>query len=210
MDFDDLKRFERINVVGTSGSGKSTFACELAEVLDLPCYEMDRLFWKPDWEETPDEEFFPKVRDVTSQDRWVLDGNYTRTTPVKWQRVQVVIWLDLPFLQTVFRVTKRAFHRSLTRTEIWPGTGNRETLAKAFFSKDSIIWWAITSHRRGRARYGAAMDSPEYAHIHFLRLKSAERIASCLDALRCVAGEPHGPASAAESIAEGVSSPSAP
>lgn len=193
MDFNNLRRFERINVVGTSGSGKSTFAREMAGLLDLPYYEMDRLFWKPDWEESPDDEFFPVVNEVTSQDRWVLDGNYARTTPVKWRRAQVVIWLDLPFAQTVYRVARRAVHRSVSRTEIWPGTGNRETLTKAFFSKDSIILWAITSHRRGRKRYRAAMNSPDYAHIHFLRLKSADRIASCLDTLRRDADLSHGP-----------------
>ncbi|MCH7726505.1 MAG: (d)CMP kinase, partial [Planctomycetes bacterium] len=40
MDVKQLSRFERINVVGTSGSGKSTFARELAEVLNLPCFEL--------------------------------------------------------------------------------------------------------------------------------------------------------------------------
>jgi shikimate kinase len=40
MDFKQISRFERINVIGTSGSGKTTFARELAELLNLPCYEM--------------------------------------------------------------------------------------------------------------------------------------------------------------------------
>ena len=95
MDFDRLCRCQRINVVGTSGSGKSTFARQLSEALNLPCYEMDRLFWKPDWQSSPDDEMFQKVRDVTSQLSWVLDGNYTRTIPIKWQNVQLVIWLDM-------------------------------------------------------------------------------------------------------------------
>src|SRR5215510_10069151 len=79
VDFEGISRFERINVVGTSGSGKSTFARELAELLNLPCYEMDQLFWKSDWHESSDNELFRKVHEVTSRSRWVLDGNYTRT-----------------------------------------------------------------------------------------------------------------------------------
>jgi adenylate kinase family enzyme len=118
---------------------------------------MDQLFWKPGWQESSDDELFRKVREVTAQPRWVLDGNYTRTTPDKWKHVQLVIWLDLPFARTVFRVTKRAIHRSLTQRELWPGTGNRESLTKAFLSKDSVIWWAITTHRRNRQKYSAVM-----------------------------------------------------
>ena len=57
MDFEQLSRIERINVVGTSGSGKSTFARELAELLKLLYYEMDQLFWKLDWQESSDDEF---------------------------------------------------------------------------------------------------------------------------------------------------------
>src|SRR3954470_8485515 len=97
MDLEQISRFQRINVVGTSGSGKTTFARELAELLDLPCYEMDQLFWKSDWQESSNDEFFQKVQEVTSRQKWILDGNYTRTTAIKWKQVQLVIWLDPSF-----------------------------------------------------------------------------------------------------------------
>jgi adenylate kinase family enzyme len=164
--------WQRINVVGTSGSGKTTFARQLARALDLPYYEMDRLFWKPSWQESSDGEFFGKLEQVTSGPLWVLDGNYTRTLPIKWKRVQLVIWLDPSFVQTVFRVTTRTIRRALTREELWPGTGNRESLAEAFFSRKSIIWWAISTHERNRKKYSALMIAPEHSHITFVRLKS--------------------------------------
>jgi adenylate kinase family enzyme len=163
---------ERINVVGTSGSGKSAFARRLARLLELPYYEMDALFWKPGWQQASDEELFRKVEEVCSQPRWVLDGNYTRTLPIKWKRVQLVIWLDPPFLPTVLRVTARTIRRALTREELWPETGNRESLAEAFFSRKSIIWWAISTHAKNRRKYAALMAAPEHSHIKFLRLRS--------------------------------------
>jgi len=193
VDFEQISRFERINVVGTSGSGKSTFARELAELLNLPCYEMDQLFWKSDWQESSDDELFRKVHDVTSRPRWVLDGNYNRTNPVKWEQVQLVIWLVPSFLRTVLRVTKRTIYRSLTQEEIWPGTGNRESLRKSFFSKDSIIWWAITTYRNNRKKYSSIMSSPAYSHISFIRLSSQTGVASFLEGLRKVAEQSHAP-----------------
>ncbi|MDW1988695.1 AAA family ATPase, partial [Vibrio sp. 811] len=36
---------KRINVIGSSGSGKSTFAKALAQKLDVTHIEMDKLFW---------------------------------------------------------------------------------------------------------------------------------------------------------------------
>ncbi len=47
-----------INVVGTSGSGKSTLARRTAHRLGLPWIELDRLYWRPNWQGTPDEAFF--------------------------------------------------------------------------------------------------------------------------------------------------------
>src|SRR5215510_4354000 len=193
MHFEQIRHFRRINVVGASGSGKSTFAREVAEVLNLPCYEMDQLFWKSGWQESSDDELFQKVFEVTSRSRWVLDGNYTRTIPVKWKKVQAVIWLDPSLLRTVLQVIKRTIHRSLTQEEIWRGTGNRESLKKTFLSKDSIILWAITSHRNSRKNYGSTIASPSYSHIPFIRLNSRRQVVSFLEGLRQVVQQSHAP-----------------
>jgi adenylate kinase family enzyme len=209
VDFEKISRFERINVVGTSGSGKTTFARKLTELLNLPCYEMDQLFWKSEWQESSEDELFRKVREVTCQPRWVLDGNYTRTIPVKWKQVQLVIWLDPSFVRTVLRVTKRTIYRSLTQQEIWPGTGNRESLRKAFLSKESIIWWAMSTYRNNRKKYSSIVSSPAYSHISFIRLNSQMGVASFLEGLRGVAEQSQAPEPAAGPISNRESSPPA-
>jgi adenylate kinase family enzyme len=170
--FETGAALERINVVGTSGSGKTIFARELARLLDLPYYEMDALFWKPGWQQASDEELFGKVEEVCAQPRWVLDGNYTRTLPIKWNRVQLVVWLDAPFVPTVWRVVARTVRRAFTREELWPGTGNRESIAEAFLTRKSIIWWALATHAKNRRKYCALMAAPEHSHITCLRLRS--------------------------------------
>ncbi|MCH2179339.1 MAG: hypothetical protein MK106_11100 [Mariniblastus sp.] len=172
IDLDRLSQIKRVNVIGTSGSGKSTFSQALAELLELPYIEMDRLYWGPQWAETADEIFFPKVEAVTEQANWVLDGNYSQTTSIKWRQVQLVVWLDLSFYRTLCRVTGRCVKRSLKKTEIWPETGNRETLGKAFLSRESVILWAITSYWRNRRRYARVINAREYASIWFVRLRS--------------------------------------
>src|SRR5207248_11242782 len=71
-------RVKRVNVKGTSGSGKSTFASELARRLDLPYVELDALHHGPNWSEPTDEEFRSRVREAmaSAPDGWVIDGNY--------------------------------------------------------------------------------------------------------------------------------------
>ena len=70
----------KVNVIGTSGSGKSTFSTALACAQNIPCVEMDRLHWKPNWTESSDDEFFSTLEQALCGDSWVLDGNYNRTT----------------------------------------------------------------------------------------------------------------------------------
>ena len=108
---------KKINIVGTSGCGKSPFGRNLADVLSVEYIEMDALFWGKDWAWLSDEEFFPKLATALEKDAWVLDGNYTRTTPIKWGNVDTVIWLDFSFCRTMFQALKRAVLRSITKKE---------------------------------------------------------------------------------------------
>ncbi len=57
----------KINVVGTSGSGKSTLARQLAERLGVPYIEMDRLYWRPEWQGTPDDAFLARLEQMLAE-----------------------------------------------------------------------------------------------------------------------------------------------
>lgn len=176
----------RINVIGTSGSGKSTFARRMADQLRLPCVEMDALFWGPNWRQPSDAEFFTCLQAAVNEPAWVLDGNYTRTIPIKWARVQLVIWLDYPFHTTVWQAIKRAVKRAWSKEELWPGTGNRESFLKTFFSRESIIWWTLTTHGKVRAKYEGMLVDPQYVGVRFVRLRSHAEAAAFLDQWKCL------------------------
>jgi adenylate kinase family enzyme len=170
----------RINIVGTTGSGKSTFSKELAAVLNIPYVQIDQVYWGPDWYEPSDEEFFPKLKAALDKDSWVLDGNYQRTQPIKWKNVQAVIWLDYSFPIVFYRAVKRAITRSLTKEELWEGTGNRESFRRSFFSRDSILLWTLRTYWKNRKRYMRDMQDSRYAHIQFIRLASPAEAAEFL------------------------------
>jgi adenylate kinase family enzyme len=163
--------YERINVVGVSGSGKSTFSRQLAAALDARYIEMDALFWKPEWTESTDPEFFARLERELTRERWVLDGNYDRTVPIKWRRATLVVWLDYGLPLALWRVVWRTVRRSLVREELWPGTNNRESFGK-MFSRGSIVLWTLNAHARQRRRYATVMEVGEWPHLRFVRLRS--------------------------------------
>ncbi|MEM6767642.1 MAG: AAA family ATPase [Bacteroidota bacterium] len=164
---------KNINVIGTSGSGKSTFARKLAEELGYPYIELDALFWGPNWTEPSDEVLFDKLENALEQDYWVLDGNYSRTNHIKWPRTDTIIWIDFSFWRTLWQAVSRAISRVIDQKELWPGTNNRESL-RMLFSHDSIVLWTLRTYCKNVRRYSQLPDNPQYAHIQFHRLRSPE------------------------------------
>lgn len=162
----------KINVIGTSGSGKSTVARAVARQLSLPCIEMDALFWQKNWGESSDEQLFARLEQALQQPGWVLDGNYNRSQAIKWREVQMIIWVDYSFSRTLYQAIKRAISRSWHQHELWPETNCRESFRKSFFSRDSIILWTLKTWRLNRRRYQALLSDSRYQHIRFVRLTS--------------------------------------
>jgi len=178
----------KINLIGTSGSGKSTLARRLAAELHLPYIEMDTLYWRPAWQGTPDEELFAKLENVLSATPgWVLDGNYNRTRPVKWRDVDLIIWVDYGFMRTLRQAVVRAAKRAWSQQELWPGTGNRESFRRSFFSRESVLLWTIKTWRSNRARYEADMANPQFSHIRFVRITRRQQADDLIAELRALA-----------------------
>ena len=173
MDYTKKFRYKRINIVGTSSSGKTTFSKSLSAVLGIDYIEMDAIFWGPNWYWPSDEEFFSDLKEVLKEkDAWILDGNYIRTIPIKWEKVELVIWLDYSFIRTLLQALQRTIKRSFTKEELWVGTGNRDSFIKSFFSKDSIILWTIKTHKKVSCKYEKFMNDENYSGLKFLRLRS--------------------------------------
>lgn len=124
----------KINVIGCSGSGKSTFARQLASLYAVPYIEMDALHWQKNWQPATDEQLYKKLSQAlqNAPNGWVLDGNYTRTQPIKWKEVELVIWLDYSFLRTLYQSVRRVFSRIRSKQELWPDTGNYESWKNVF------------------------------------------------------------------------------
>jgi adenylate kinase family enzyme len=94
--------------------------------LNIPVHHLDRLWWRAGWVEADVAGFDRAVQDVVARDCWIIDGNYTRTMPLRFPRAQVIIWLDLPPRDALWGVLRRYAHnRGRTRPDMADGCSER-------------------------------------------------------------------------------------
>jgi adenylate kinase family enzyme len=153
----------RMLVVGTTCSGKTTFARRLSGQVGVPHIELDALYWLPEWRPRPPEEFYALVEDAIAGDGWVVDGNYSAVRDLVWPRATMVVWLNYSLPRVLSRGLRRTARRALTREVLY--SNNTESFAQAFLSRDSILWWLLTTYHRRRRRYRTIFDSDVYPHL---------------------------------------------
>ncbi|MEV2274570.1 topology modulation protein [Nocardiopsis sp. NPDC049922] len=97
----------RIAIIGCGGSGKTTIGRRLAEGLDAPLTHLDVLYYDDEWNTLPQEKFAAIQEDLVAQDRWVIDGNFASTLPIRLRRATTVIFLDLSPITCLTGIAQR-------------------------------------------------------------------------------------------------------
>ncbi|MBQ6701372.1 MAG: adenylate kinase [Clostridia bacterium] len=87
---------KKIVVLGSPGSGKTTFATRLHEKTGIPLYHLDLIWHKPDRTTVSREEFDTKLSEIMSTPTWIIDGNYNRTAEIRIISADTVFLFDLP------------------------------------------------------------------------------------------------------------------
>lgn len=172
---------QRVSVIGISGSGKSTIASRLAEILGCPRYELDALYFLPGWKPRDEAEFDGIVEEIAAGERWVVDGSYKAWTaegPI-WKRADTVVWPRLPRTVVMTQLVRRSLRRVFTREELW--NGNRETLRKLLDPRDSILVDVWSRYRRYNREFEQLRCDPRFAHIEFVVLESRAEVSRWLD-----------------------------
>jgi adenylate kinase family enzyme len=160
----------RIVVIGTTGSGKTTLADQLSQRLAIPHVELDALHWGANWTPVSPTIFLERTVQALNGDAWVVDGNYSQVRTIIWSRADTIIWLDYSLWVIMRQLLWRTFRRILTGEELW--NGNREAVSKTFFSRDSILLWALQTYSRRRREFPALFSQPEHAHLQVMHLRS--------------------------------------
>ena len=139
-------------VVGTSGSGKSTAAKEIAKLLSLKHVEIDDLLWLPNWTKRDPSELQALLQEELTQGSVVIDGNYA-SKGVSPSPGDVIVFLDYPRWLVISRLIRRSLARVILRKDLW--SGNREEF-RFLISPDpelNPILFAYLTHGDRHSRY---------------------------------------------------------
>jgi len=141
---------ERILVIGSPGSGKSTVARALAATTGLPLHHLDQLYWQPGWIETPRPEFEARLATVTAEPRWIIDGNYSGTLATRLAAADMVVLLDLSPFRCAWRIVRRWWAaRGEVRIDMAPGCPERLDWG--------FLWYVLSFRLRALPRVEAKL-----------------------------------------------------
>jgi adenylate kinase family enzyme len=183
---------QRIVVTGSTGSGKTTLARDLADGPGLSYVELDALYWDAGWTAAPREVFRTRAdAALPPAGCWVADGNYRAVRDISWGRADTLLWLDYPLTLVFWRLARRTLWRGIARVELY--NGNRERLREHLLTRQSLFLWLLKTHRQYRREYPAALAQPEYAHLRVERFRRPSDARIWIDGLlrRCPAEPDH-------------------
>ena len=165
---------ERIIIIGCPGSGKSTLARALGEKLELTVVHLDRLWWKPGWQNVTQEEFDERLGNALRMDRWIIDGNYSRTIQARLEKCDTVIYLDFDRWQCLWGMLRRVIRsHGRVRPDMSPGCPER-------FDREFVKFiWDFNRNNRVRNYTWIAQAK----HARTVVLKNRREVKRFLEAL---------------------------
>jgi adenylate kinase family enzyme len=163
----------KIALFGPPAAGKSTLARWLSAELGHPHTDLDDLLFTPDGP-LPLPEFRRQAGEITQQDAWVVEGNFSKLADVVWHRADVLVWLDFPLHLIMYRIVRRSLYQLTGRED--SSQAKRLTWSKAFFSRRSLLRTAIRKYRNNRPRYARQVSETADRGVEVVRLRSPREV----------------------------------
>jgi adenylate kinase family enzyme len=158
---------KKVMVIGSGGSGKSTFSRKLGDITGIGVIHLDSVFWRPGWQRTPTDEWESEVARMVLRDSWIMDGNFGGTRLIRIKACDTVILLDIPRYRCVYRIINRALrYRGMSRPGMAAGCDEKIDL--------EFLSWVWNYPRRGRER--AFEEMKQFPEKRFVVLRSPSEV----------------------------------
>jgi adenylate kinase family enzyme len=158
---------ERVLVLGSSGSGKSTFAQQLGAKLGIEVIHLDSYYWQPNWIEAPQSKWETTLLKLLEKKRWVMDGNYPASLPLRLEYTDTVVFLNMGRLVCLWRCVGRYLKY---RGE------NRPELASGCYEKIDIDFLKWIWHYPRDVKPKVMEYLEDYPDIQMIQLKGGKEI----------------------------------
>lgn len=99
--------YNRVCIVGGCGSGKSTLSNILSKKFNLPVVHLDGITFEPGWIEIDKVKRDSIIIKKILEDKWIMEGNYSNTLKSRFDRADLIIWLDYSTFSLLKGILKR-------------------------------------------------------------------------------------------------------
>jgi adenylate kinase family enzyme len=164
---------QKIHIVGPAGSGKTYAAGRLSELLDVPAYDLDQIFWSRS-DQSYSQKADPAERDarlkaIIAKQTWIIEGVYTSWVSESLAAADSILLLDLGHRKCSWRIIRRFIRRKLGAV----ATNKKET----FKGLISLLRWnrdyienRVPEIKRSLAAYGQKVICAPSAEVAVQRV----------------------------------------
>ena len=89
------RKYKRIIVLGSTGSGKTVLSNSISKRTGIPVVHLDKEYWLPNWGRPTQDEWIEKLSTLVNNEEWIMDGNYIESLDERLKQADLVIVLDI-------------------------------------------------------------------------------------------------------------------
>src|SRR3989344_2483988 len=98
----------RIYIIGTIGSGKTTLAKKLSNKYHIPIYSLDNYYWTTKYTRKRNIKVRGNmIKTLSNKDKWIVEGVFVSWTGELFKRADVVLWLNIGNKEITRNIIKR-------------------------------------------------------------------------------------------------------
>lgn len=102
----------KIMIIGSPGSGKSTYSRAISQRLTYPIFHLDYYWHQSDYSEAARLQLNRQQNKFMQEhDHCIIDGNYSSTMPDRMKQADLIIWLQVSRMTAIKRVIQRSLRQ---------------------------------------------------------------------------------------------------
>lgn len=170
---------KKILIVGVNGAGKTTFAKELSEILDIPLIFIDKIYRTDNWCLADKEYADSVINSALSEDSWIIDGNNKTTLTDRLKCCDTVFYFDFNTVSCLVNCIKRTIKNYGVQRDDVGGSNNIEKfdLNKLYFFKSVLFF-----NRNNRKDYYDMINSVQ--GLNLIVFKNRKQVNEYLKKIR--------------------------